>query len=185
MSSYYQGTKFNPYGKHGDLSLAGKYRPIGVNRNDFVTLTHIRPYVPDEIKSLEWIALGSCAFNVFLPQYSRVDDCPKYLKDVTTEVSTETFYWQNRLIGALADPHYSEAMVWIDRYQNKMAAKAHELVNQYDKKFLEEKDKEKKVLDNANEEICQIFKKETTDVLGKVLHTASLKMKNAYSRSDA
>ena len=31
MSSYYQGTKFNPYGKHGDLSEAGKYRPIGAN----------------------------------------------------------------------------------------------------------------------------------------------------------
>ena len=183
MSSYYQGTKFNPYGRHGDLSFAGKYRPIGVNRNDFVTLTQIRPYVPDEIKCLEWIAVGSCAFNVFLPQYSRVDDTPKYLRDVTKDVSTETFYWQNRLIGALADPHYNEAMVWIDRYQNKMAAKGHELMNLYDKKYLENKDK--KMLETANEEICQIFKKETTDVLGKVLHTASLKMKNAYSRSDA
>ena len=183
MSSYYQGTKFNPYGRHGDLSFAGKYRPIGVNRNDFVTLTQIRPYVPDEIKCLEWIAVGSCAFNVFLPQYSRVDDTPKYLRDVTKDVSTETFYWQNRLIGALADPHYNEAMVWIDRYQNKMAAKGHELMNLYDKKYLENKDK--KMLEAANEEICQIFKKETTDVLGKVLHTASLKMKNAYSRSDA
>ena len=183
MSSYYQGTKFNPYGKHGDLSSAGKYRPIGVNRNDFVTLTHIRPYVPDEIKSLEWIAVGSCAFNVFIPQYSRVDDSPKYLKDVGVDVSTENFYWQNRLIGALADPHYSEAMVWIDRYQNKMGAKGHELINMNDKKFMEGKDK--KILESANEDICQIFKKETSDVLGKVLHTASLGMKNAYSRSDA
>ena len=83
----------------------------------------------------------------------------------------------------MADPHYSEAMVWIDRYQNKMGAKGHELINMNDKKFLEGKDK--KILETANEEICQIFKKETTDVLGKVLHTASLKMKNAYSRSDA
>ena len=183
MSSYYQGTKYNPYGKHGDLSYAGKYRPIGVNRNDFVTLTHIRPYVPDEIKALEWIAVGSCAYNVFIPQYSRVDDCPKYLKDVTTEVSTENFYWQNRLIGALSDPHYNEAMVWIDRYQNKMSALGHELINKYDKVFLEDNDKHK--LENNNEEICKIFKKETTDVLGKILHIASLKMKNAYSRSDA
>ena len=183
MSSYYQGTKFNPYGKHGDLSYAGKYRPIGVNRNDFVTLTQIRPYAPDDIKSLEWIAVGSCAYNVFLPQYSGVDDSPKYLKDVTPDVSTENFYWQNRLIGALADPHYNEAMVWIDRYQNKMSALGHELINKFDKIYLENKDKKK--LEDNNEEICKIFKKETTDVLGKVLHTASLKMKNAYSRSDA
>ena len=183
MSSYYQGTEFNPYGKHGNLCNKAKYRPIGINRNDFVTLTHIRPYMPDEIKSLEWIAVGSCAFNYFIPQYARVDDSPKYLKDVTTDVSTENFYWQSRLIGALADPHYNEAMVWVDRYQNKMAAKGHELINLYDKKFMEVKDK--KVLEIANEDICQIFKKETTDTLGKVLHTASLKMKNAFSRSDA
>jgi dipeptidase len=184
MSSYYQGTKFNPYGKHGDLSEAGKYRPVGVNRNDFVTLTQIRPYMPDEIKSVEWIAVGSCAFNAFLPQYSRVDDSPKYLKEVTDEVTTENFYWSNRLIGALADPHYNEAMVWIDRYQNKMAAKGHEFINNFDKKFLEGKNS-KGFLDEANNEIVEFFKKETTNVLGKVLYTASLKMKNAYSRSDA
>ena len=184
MSSYYQGTKFNPYGKHGDLSEAGKYRPFGVNRNDFVTLTQIRPYMPDEIKSLEWIAVGSCAFNVFIPQYSRVNDSPKYLKEVDDEVTTENFYWSNRLIGALADPHYSEAMVWIDRYQNKMAAKGHEFINKFDKKFLEG-NQPKTFLDDANNEIVECFKKETTNVLAKVLYTASLKMKNAYSRSDA
>ena len=183
MSSYYQGTEFNPYNKHGSLLNKGKYRPIGINRNDFVTLTHIRPYVPDEIKSLEWIAVSSCSYNVFIPQYARVNDSPKYLNDVTIDVSTENFYWQNRLIAALADPHYNEAMVWIDRYQNKMAAKGHELINLFDKKYLEKNDK--KVLENANEEICNIFKKETTDVLGKVLHTVRKKKKNAYSRSDA
>lgn len=37
MPSYYQWTKFNPYGKHLDLSVAGKYRPVGFNKNDFVT----------------------------------------------------------------------------------------------------------------------------------------------------
>ena len=184
MSSYYQGTKFNPYGKHGDLSEAGKYRPIGVNRNDFVTLTQIRPYMPDEIKSVEWIAVGSCAFNAFMPQYSRVNDSPKYIKDVKEEVSTDNFYWSNRLIGALADPHYSEAMVWIDRYQNKMAAKGHEFINGFDKKYQEGKN-EKNFLEEANNEIALYFQKETTNLLGKVLFTASLKMKNAYSRSDA
>jgi dipeptidase len=184
MSSYYQGTKFNPYGKHGDLSEVGKYRPIGVNRNDFVTLTQIRPYLPDEIKSVEWIAVGSCAFNAFIPQYSRVNDSPKYLKEVSDEVTTENYYWANRLIGALSDPHYNEAMVWIDRYQNKMSAKGHEFINKFDKKY-KDGNASIKCLEEANNEIADYFKKETTNVLGKVLYTSSLKMKNAYSRSDA
>ncbi len=184
MSSYYQGTKFNPYGRHGDLSEARKYRPIGVNRTNFVTLTQIRGYMPDEIKSLEWIACGTCAFNAFIPQYSRVEDSPKYLKEVNEEVTTESFYWSNRLIAALSDPHYNEAMVWIDGYQNKMAAKGHEFINKFDNKFKEGNTK-KGFLDEANNEIAEFTKKETTNVLGKVLYTASLKMKNAYSRSDA
>ena len=184
MSSYYQGTKFNPYGKHGDLSDAGKYRPIAVNRTNFVTLTQIRGYMPDEIKSVEWIAVGTCAFNAFLPQYSRVQDSPKYIKETSDEVTTESFYWCNRLIAALADPHYKEAMVWVDRYQNKMAAKGHEFFNKYDAKF-KEGNVSKTLLDDANNEIAEYFKKETANLLGKVLHTASLAMKNAYSRSDA
>ena len=184
MSSYYQGTKFNPYGKHGDLSEAGKYRPVGVNRTNFVTLTQIRGYMPDEIKAVEWIAVGTCAFNAFIPQYSRVEDSPKYLKEVNNEVTTESFYWSNRLIAALSDPHYNEAMVWVDRYQNKMAAKGHEYINKFDKLFLEGNTK-KGFLDEANNEIAEFTKKETSSLLGKVLYTASLKMKNAYSRSDA
>ena len=41
MSSYYQGTKFNPYGKNRDLSEKGKYRPIGINRTSFLTYKRI------------------------------------------------------------------------------------------------------------------------------------------------
>ena len=141
-------------------------------------------WMPDEIKSVEWIAVGSCAFNAFIPQYSRVNDSPKYLKEVNEEVTTESFYWSNRLIAALSDPHYNEAMVWVDRYQNKMAAKGHEYINKFDKKY-KEGNVSKTFLDDANNEIAEFTKKETTNLLGKVLYTASLKMKNAYSRSDA
>ena len=54
----------------------------------------------------------------------------------------------------------------------------------FDKLFLEGNTK-KGFLDEANNEIAEFTKKETSSLLGKVLYTASLKMKNAYSRSDA
>ena len=57
MSFYYQGSKFNPYGKHGDLSEAGKSRPIDVNRRNFVTLTQIRGYMPDKLNQLNGLQL--------------------------------------------------------------------------------------------------------------------------------
>ena len=39
LSSYYQGTEYNPYSRHGDLTHRGMYRPIGINRNNFVAIT--------------------------------------------------------------------------------------------------------------------------------------------------
>lgn len=52
LSSYYQGTPYDPYGTFGDGSQRGKYRPIGVNRTDFLELVQIRPDKPEAIRSL-------------------------------------------------------------------------------------------------------------------------------------
>ena len=184
LSSYYQGTKYNPYGKHGDLSERKKYRPIGFNRNCQLTLSHIRSNLSEQIKCIEWIAFASNPFNVLIPQYSRVDDVPKYLKDFKDEVDTENVYWTNRLIAALADPNYNEAMPFIERYQNLIASKNHEFINKFDRQF-NGKNIDTKLLEDANNEIVDFIKKETSKLLGDVLKVASLKMKNSFSRSDA
>ena len=63
LSSYYQGTPFDPYANSGDSSLRGKYRPIGINRNDFLALIQIRSDVPEAYRVVEWVAFGSNAFN--------------------------------------------------------------------------------------------------------------------------
>ena len=84
----------------------------------------------------------------------------------------------------MVDPHYKEAIVSIERYQNKIAEKGHEFINKFDKKY-QEGNVPKTFLEDANNEIAEYTKKETTNVLGKVLYTASMAMKNAYSRSDA
>ena len=129
LSSYYQGTKYNPYNKFGDLSENKKYRSIGFNRNVEVTLTHIRGDLSEKIQAIEWIAFGPNPFNAFIPQYSRVNDTNKYLKDFKEEVSTDNFYWINRIIGALADQHYHEAMPFIEEYQKLIERISHEFIN--------------------------------------------------------
>ena len=83
----------------------------------------------------------------------------------------------------MADSYYKEAMVWTDRYQNKMDEKGHEFVNKFDKKFLAG-NTSKIFLEDANNSIEDFFKK-TTNVLEKILYTASLHKKNSYSKSDA
>ena len=181
LSSNYQGTPYNPYLNH-DTGVRGKYRSIGINRTGVTSICQIRDNVPDEIKGLEWICYGSTSFSAFIPVYVNVEKMPKYLSDVTLDTSTENFYWSSRLIDALADHNYSTSIQNIERYRGAVSIKGRQIVNEYDKKMTESGDFS--LTEEANRKICEMAKKKTGEVLGKVLHDASLHMKNGYNRAD-
>lgn len=181
LSSYYQGTPYNPY-SHAADSRKGIYRTIGINRTGVMSICQIRPNVPEAIKGLEWICFGSTSFDTVLPVYTHVTKLPKYLTDVTMDTSTENFYWGSRLIGALADPNYGSSIVHVERYQAAVVSQARAIVNEYDRKFAETGDEA--LLPEANEKLCAMAKKETINTLNKVLMDASQHMKNGYSRGD-
>lgn len=181
LSSYYQGTPYNPY-SHAEDPRKGIYRSIGINRTGVMAICQIRSDVPDSIKALEWICFGSTSFDTVLPVYTNVEKMPKYLSDVTTDVSTENFYWSSRLIGALADPHYGSSIMWVERYQNAVMSQARAIVNEYDRKVAECGDTA--LLAEANEKLCAMAKKETTNTLNHVMLNASQHMKNGYNRAD-
>ena len=183
LSAHYQGTAYDPYGKHGDASLRGKYRPIGINRNNFAALTQLRPYAASGCMAVEWIAMGSNVFNAFVPVYTNVEKAPDYYSCTGKDVSTESFYWVNRLIGALADAQYALCSSHIERYQNRIANQSHALLSRFDRNL--PKEDVQRYLENANEEIAAMVKETTQDTLSKVLYETSCKMKNSFSRSDA
>ena len=186
LSSYYQGTDYNPYGKHGDPAKRGMYRPIGINRNNFVAITQLRPYVPAEIAAVEWIAEGSNAFNTMIPFYGNVNDMPSYLRDTTEVRTTENFYWANRIIGALADAHFGTTAIHIERYQNATEALGHAFLRKFDAAYMAEKPADAPAyLEACNQTIADEAKEGTYGVLAKVLDAASDGMKNAFARSDA
>ena len=183
LSSHFQGTPYDPYAKSGDGLQKGKYRAIGINRNDVMTLIQMRP----EGEPVQWLALASNAFNVLAPFYTGIDRTPEYLSATTGKVSTENFYWMSRMIAAMADASYSKSVFHIERYQEKVAAKSHEILNRYDALLAQETDEEtrKKLQGEANEKIAGMLQCEAADTLDKVLYELSGQMKNAYARSDA
>lgn len=183
LSAHYQGTPYDPYGKYGDRSANGKFRPIGINRNNFLSCVQLRPYVPAEIQAVEWIAYGSNVFNAFVPFYANVEDTPAYLRDTNATVSTESFYWANRLIGAMADVEFSNSIAEVERYQQLVQTKGHRMLIETDGAYEEKKDLS--LLAEANEKMADAAKKDTYDLLDKILKIRSNNMRNGYSRSDA
>ena len=188
LSHHYQGTEYDSYSRDIHSVKKGTLRPIGINRTNFLGLVQIRPYMPDELKCLQWLAIGSCVFNAIVPFYTNINRTPDYLANTTNQVTTENFYWTNRLIAALCDAHFADAASHIERYQLKVQSQSTALINKYDEKFIAEKiskDNAKDFLEKANDNIADELKVQTDDLLDKALYTASCNMKNKFSRSDA
>ena len=188
LSHHYQGTEYDSYSKDIHSVKKGTLRPIGINRTNFLGLVQIRPYMPDELKCLQWLAIGSCVFNAIVPFYTNINHTPDYLANTTNQVTTENFYWTNRLIAALCDAHFADTASHIERYQLKVQSQSTALINKYDEKFIAEKiskNNAKDFLEKANDNIADELKVQTDDLLDKALYTASCNMKNKFSRSDA
>lgn len=187
LSSHFQGTPYDPYAKSGDGLQKGKYRAIGINRNDFLALIQMRPGAPANCQAVQWLAFASNAFNTLVPFYAAVDETPEYLANTTKEVSTENFYWSARMIAAMADASFAKSAIHIERYQNAVEAKGHALLNKYDKEAAKVTDpaESRRLLEEANREIAKMLKEETGNTLDHVLFELSNSMKNAFSRSDA
>ena len=187
LSAHFQGTPYDPYAAYGDKSMKGAFRSIGINRNDFLSVIQMRPDQPEDSAILEWVAFASNAFNVLVPFYAGVTTTPEYLSNTTAEVSTDNFYWSSRMIAAMADASYKSSVFHIERYQEQVMAKGHELINTYDALLAKESDAQKRMelKEEANEKIAEMVKKAAADTLNKVLFELSSQMKNAYSRSDA
>ena len=186
LSSHYQGTPYDPYG-NGQSDQKGAFRSIGINRNDFMALIQMRPDQPEDSRVLEWIAFASNAFNVMVPFYANVTTTPAYLSNTTGAVSTDNFYWNSRMIAAMADAAYSKSVFHIERYQLAAASAGHANINTYDAKLRREQDVAARAAlrEQANEAMADTIRGLAADTLDKVLYELSCQMKNCYSRSDA
>ena len=187
LSSHFQGTSYDPYAVYGESNMRGAYRSIGINRNDFMSLIQINDNRPDDIKAIQWLAFASNAFNVMVPFYADIETTPDYLSNTTGDVSTDNFYWSSRMIAAMADASYKKSVFHIERYQEHVLSKGHEIINRYDDMIQNEADADKHLAlkHEANLAVADMLKAATSDTLGKVLYELSNEMKNAYSRSDA
>lgn len=203
LSSHFQGTPYDPYLSCGDRSMSGAYRSIGVNRTNFLGIVQIRPYLPEECRALQWLTFGSNVFNAIAPFYPNVPKTEEYLSCTAKDVSTDSWYWVNRLIGALADASFQNSQIHIERYTLSAQSRVRTVINETDRKVeelracsgkisLPEEQTESSItskvqefLLEANHRIAQILREEDKKVLLQVLDEASNRMTNRYSRSDS
>ncbi|MBE6994148.1 MAG: C69 family dipeptidase [Ruminococcaceae bacterium] len=179
LSSYYQGTPYNPYGSD---DKRGVYRPIGISRTGVTSICQIRPDMPEEIKAVEWICFTSDSFAAMIPLYANVNKIPAYLSDVSLEFNSEQFYWASKLINVLTDHDFATCIQINERYQRAVFAKTARLIWEYDHRMTETGDFT--LTEEANEKICAVVKAATNDVMTKLLQQGALTMRNGFHRAD-
>ena len=179
LSSHLQGTPYDPY---GNSDQKGMYRSIAVSSTGHTSVMQIRGYMPRELQGVEWVCFGPAIYNSLIPVYTNTDQVPAYLGNVTLDPDTDNYYWCCRILAAMADPHYPLCIEDVEHFQSETSAKSHALLNRYDERILCEKDPA--LFNEANEKICDMFRKSMTAVLNKVILTASKQMKDTYHRND-
>ena len=131
------------------------------------------------------MAFGSNAFNSLVALYANVDEMPSYLSDTTERVTTESFYWANRVIAALADARFNETSAKIESYQEKIGSLGHKMLRETDKAAVDLADEQiPALLAKANDTLCADLKVATDKLLGQVLYITSCAMKNGFAMSD-
>ena len=185
LSAHYQGTPFDCYGWKGTRESRGAYRPIGINRTGQLAVLQLRPDVPAQNAAVQWMAFGSNPFNALFPLYGNVEGLPEYLCNTTARVTSESFYWANRLIAALADARFHDSSAAVESYQQKMGALGHQILRETDASLADAGASEVPArLAAANERMVAALKRATDDLLAKVLYTTSCAMGNGFSMSD-
>ena len=185
LSSHYQGTEYDCYGSKGTPATRGAYRPIGINRNSQLAVLQLRPYAQPAYRAVQWMAFGSNSFNALVPLYANVETMPEYYADTQARVTSENFYWANRLIGALADVRFHECGRAVEDYQEKVGGMGHKQIHDVDAVVAALPEAEvPSELARANEAFAERVRVETDALLGKVLFTTSCAMKNSFAMND-
>ena len=190
LSSHYEGTPFDPYGELGTPEQRRRYRPIGINRQSQLSAMEIRPSGPVATRPVQWFAFGSNPFNTMVPMYTEVSDMPAYVRDTSGRVTTENFYWANRVIGAIADSKYNDNANAVGNYRERTMAMGHEMLRKVDAEVARleaegaDASRVTALLEAGNQQLADGLKRETEDLLDKVLYTTSMLMRNRFSLSD-
>lgn len=197
LSSTYDGTVYDCYGVKGTKATRHEFRDIGINRTSELSILNIRPHAPKACRSVQWYACGSNPFNTCIAVYTNVHHLPEYLSGTTERVTTDSFYWENRIVAALADPEFFQNLVPLYEYQLDTLAKGYAALHAADQAVEkawhetgangEDMNDEQiiSILEASNAKLTGEIRAMNDQLLSSVLFERSLNMKNAFGASDA
>lgn len=107
MSSHYEGTVYDPLGSEENGGNRTRFRPISLSRTAHTHILQLRdPHAyPIATRALQWISLGTAAYNPFVPFFTHISDTPAAYRDTPAVASLDSAYWIAKFFGYYAEHH--------------------------------------------------------------------------------
>ena len=182
LSSHFQNTPFDPYGT-GSETQKTQFRSIALNRNQQVHILQIRNHVPAAIAGIHWLAFGPNTFNGVVPFYAAITKTPLGYYDTTKTYDPSNSYWLGRTLALIGDSDYDRYSDLANRFEMETMAACRRIQQETDCKASAEKEPTR-LLEEANAEMAELYLKNATTLLGRMVESGSNKMALRFSLAD-
>ncbi|MFD1417858.1 C69 family dipeptidase [Companilactobacillus keshanensis] len=179
LSSHYENTPYDPYGKMGTEEEKKMFRPIGMNRNHSLHILQIRNDVPKEIAAVQWLVFGVNTFGAIVPFYTNIEDTPATYRDTTVSFDPKYVYWLSHAMALIGDYDYDLYQDSRNTFELEAVAKFRNIQLKTDEEAASSKDIPA-LLTKANEELAKESYDRSIKLLGDMIELGSPKMKLSF-----
>lgn len=156
LRNHYNGTANDPYQTQNPKEVN---RPISVLRASFSHITQVKPNLPGDIATAQYICLGMTDLSAYVPFYKGLPTIPKAYGSATV-TPDDSMFWKVRKVQALVFQDYP-----------KYAPMAHEAIAKFEKdiarKQLRMEKKYVKIYQQDPEAAKQLIQSFTEDIVGQ------------------
>ena len=148
LRAHYDGTKYDPYVSKDEES--GIYRAISVFRTYESHVMQVRPWLPQEIGRVTYVALGMSDLSVYLPYYYGLDGFIEGYDKGSYKADDESIYWTYRKLQTLVMMDYNKYAPIVKaaykKFEDELAIKQAKFEDEYVKIYKKDKKKAHKLL---------------------------------------
>lgn len=176
LSSHYQGTRYDPYGKSKHKH---DFRPIGINRNLDSHILQLRNGVAKDRAGIHWLAFGPMTFTTVVPFYANTNDTPEAFRDTPRHYDPNYMYWLSNTLGIIGDTDYQKFMFTAENADEALMGQFRHIQEEADKHADSVADVSD-YLTSVNLKLGQLAMDSMTKLTGTVVGQAFKDMKLSY-----
>ena len=164
-----------------------EFRPISVFRTYESHVMQVRPWMPREIGSVIYVAMGMPNLSVYVPYYHGLDAYPAHYGMGTNEADSQSVYWKYRKLQTLVMTDYPKLAPIVEKayheFEADTAKKQKAFEEQYLKTYKKDAKKADKMLNEFNLGIMASAEKLAEDLTNQIftIRTADIQKANFFA----